>query len=122
MGQLIDSSHPLFRDFPTESYSNWQWWPMATQRAMILPERMDAIIAEIDSYALLRPMAKLFECRCLKGRILVSSMGLQQLQQYPEARALQHSIYAYLNSDDFCPKQSMTLSALKGIFTKQKYE
>ncbi|QQR31292.1 hypothetical protein I5Q82_06380 [Acutalibacter muris] len=88
MGQLINTEHPLFRDFPTESHSNWQWWPMASQRAMILPRPIECIVTEMDSYAFLRPMAKLFECRCAGGKVLVSSMALQDLQQYPEARAL----------------------------------
>lgn len=107
MGQLIDNTHPIFRKFPTEPYTNWQWWPMANRRAFILPEQMEAIIAEMDSYAYLRPMAKLFEGRCGAGRILVSSMGLQDLQQYPEARALQNAIYQYLESDEFRPSQKI---------------
>ena len=116
MGQLIDEKHPVFRSFPTESYNNWQWWPMANQRAMILPERIDAMIAEMDSYALLRPMAKLFECRCGNGRLLVSSMGLHRLTQYPEARALQNSIYAYMASADFEPSQRLDPAWIQAIF------
>ena len=53
-GELIDDSHPLFRNFPTEFHTNWQWWPMAVQRAVILPEAVSAIITEMDSYAWLR--------------------------------------------------------------------
>ena len=116
MGQLIDARHPIFRDFPTESYSEWQWWPMAVQRAMILPERIDCIIAEMDSCVLLRPMAKLFECRCGNGRLLVSSLGLHQLTQYPEARALQAAIYRYLASDQFAPLCQIDPQWVKNMF------
>ncbi|MCI8359288.1 MAG: hypothetical protein HFI51_14245 [Lachnospiraceae bacterium] len=112
MGQLIDAEHPIFRDFPTESYSNWQWWPMACQRAVILPERIDAVITEMDSYAYLRPMAKLFECRCGNGKLLFSTLNLQNLQQYPEARALLASVYRYLASDRFAPKQELEVEML----------
>lgn len=115
MGQLIDAEHPIFRDFPTEFYSNWQWWPMAVQRAVILPERIDAIITEMDSYAFLRPMAKLFECRCGNGKLLFSTLNLQNLQQYPEARALQHSIYRYLVSTAFEPEQEMAVEAVQEL-------
>lgn len=107
MGQLIDAEHPLFRNFPTEFHTNWQWWPMATQRAVILPKQYEAIITEMDSYAWLRPMAQLLECRCGKGKLLFSSMGLQNLQQYPEARALLASVYHYLESPDFAPTQEI---------------
>lgn len=107
MGQLIDISHPLFEEFPTEAHTNWQWWPMAASRALILPRPYRAIITEMDSYAYMRPMAQLLEVRCLKGRLLLSSMGLQDLQQYPEARALQQAIYNYLKSELFMPGQEM---------------
>lgn len=107
MGQLIDDDHPLFRYFPTESHTNWQWWPMANRRAFVLPKQVNAIVREMDSYAYLRPMAKLFEGSCFEGRILVSSMGLQDLQQYPEARALQNAIYRYLASETFAPMQEL---------------
>lgn len=115
MGQLIDAEHPIFRDFPTECHSNWQWWPMAGQRAVVLPERFEAIIAEMDSYAFLRPMAKLFECRCGNGKLLFSTLNLQNLQQYPEARALLHSIYRYLDSAEFEPKQEISVEVIQEL-------
>ena len=101
MGQLIEENHPLFADFPTSFHTDWQWWPMAVQRAIVLPRRMQCIVTEMDSYAFLRPMAQLLECHCEGGRLLISSLGLHQLQQYPEARALQRSIYRYLASPTF---------------------
>lgn len=116
MGQLIDAAHPLFRRFPTKTYSTWQWWPMANRRAFLLPERIGAIITEMDSCTLLRPMAKLFECRCGGGRLLVSSLGLHQLLQYPEARALQRAVYAYLASGDFRPQQELSPEWIRGLF------
>lgn len=118
MGQLIAKSHPIFRDFPTESHSDWQWWAMASQRAMILPRQMECIITEMDSYAFLRPMAKLLECRCGNGKVLISSMALQDLQQYPEARALLGSIYRYLSSPEFEPAQELTLEELSGLVSR----
>lgn len=118
MGQLIDNTHSLFADFPTEFHTNWQWWPMATQRAVILPKRYKAIITEMDSYLYLRPMAKLFECRCGNGRLLFSSMGLQNLQQYPEARALLASIYRYLSSEQFAPEQIIEKQVIASLVQK----
>ena len=115
MGQLIDSAHPLFADFPTESHTNWQWWPMASRRAVILPKRIPAIITEMDSYAYLRPMAQLFECRCGGGRLLFSSLGLQDLQQYPEARALLSSIYRYLAGEEFAPEQELDVETVASL-------
>lgn len=115
MGQLIDSAHPLFADFPTDNHTDWQWWPMASRRAVILPKRIQAIITEMDSYAYLRPMAQLFECRCGGGRLLFSSLGLQDLQQYSEARALLSSIYRYLAGEEFAPEQELDVETVASL-------
>ncbi len=115
MGQLIDTAHPIFRDFPTEFHTNWQWWPMAGRRAVILPKRYESIVTEMDSYAFLRPMTQLLECRCGKGKLLFSSMGLQELQEYPEARALLSSIYRYLDSEEFAPVQEIPLEVMERL-------
>ncbi len=103
MGLMIRRDHPLFAAFPTGDHTDWQWWPMASQRAMIVPREIRAIVTQLDSYATMRPMAMLFECRCGSGRLMVSSMGLHNLP-FPEARALQRAIYAYMASECFAPE------------------
>ena len=52
----------------------------------------------LDSCAFLRPLTQLCETSALGGRLLISTFGLHRLGQYPEARALLRSIYAYLGS------------------------
>ncbi len=116
MGQLIDNRHPALADFPTETHSNWQWWPMAKQRALILPRQIESIVTEMDSYAYLRPMTKLFECRCGDGKLLVSTFGLQDLQVYPEARALLASLYRYMASAAFAPEQTLDVQWIQELF------
>ncbi len=118
MGQLIDSGHPLFRDFPTEFHTNWQWWAMATRRAVILPKGMKAIVAELDSYATLRPMAQLFECRVGGGKLFFSSLGLKDLLQYPECQVLLSCIYRYLASDEFDPGQQVEKEVIAGLTSR----
>ena len=115
MGQLIAQEHPIFREFPTEYHTNWQWWVMAGKRAVILPKLYDSIIMEMDSYAYLRPMTQLLECRCLRGRLLFSTLGLQDSLQYPECRALQNAVYRYLVSDQFQPTQELAPELFKGL-------
>ncbi|MBQ2948971.1 MAG: hypothetical protein IJD94_08375 [Clostridia bacterium] len=115
MGQLIDAAHPLFDRYPTDGHTDWQWWPMASQRAVILPERlrgMRPIVAVMDSYAYLRPMAQLLECRCGGGRLLLSTFGLHHLLQYPEARALLGAVYSYLKSERFAPQWEITVEEI----------
>jgi len=116
MGQFIDAAHPIFRGFPTEKHTNWQWWPMANRPAVRLPAGLRAIVAQLDSFTTLRPLAQLFECRVGSGRLLFSSMALQALTGYPEARALLNAIYRYMESDLFHPDQCLEVSDIEQLF------
>ena len=118
MGLLIDAAHPVFSSFPTDAHTDFQWWPMASRRAVILPEALwglRPIVTLMDSYAYLRPMAQLLECRCGGGRLLFSSLGLHHLTQYPEARALLSSIYRYMGSEAFAPAQEAPVEAVRAL-------
>lgn len=55
------------------------------------------------------------ECRCQGGRLMISSMGLHNLQQYPEARALQQAIYAYLRTPGQVPEQELTVDEVRAL-------
>ena len=112
MGQLIDTEHPIFRNFPTDFHTDWQWWIVAGKRAVILPRSMKSVITEMDSYAFLRPMTQLIEFNCLNGKVLLSTMELHKSLQYPEARALQAAIYEYLSGEEFRPAEELTVEEL----------
>ena len=118
MGQLIDVNHPVFKEFPTDKHTDWQWWIMATKRAVILPRKMKAIVTEMDSYAFLRPMAQLIEFRCMGGKVLLSTMELHNSQKYPEARALLAAIYDYMAGDEFEPVEELNEAELNEFFMK----
>ena len=115
MGMVIDASHPALEHFPTAFYSQWQWWPMANGRPMILPEWICPIIGVPDSCLRMKPMGLLFEAKIGAGRLMVSSMGLHDIQQYPEAGALLDGILTYMNGPGFQPVQELTEEQLKEI-------
>lgn len=48
-----------------------------TPEATFIAAGPEGIATEMDSYAFLRSMAQLLECRCGNGRLLLSTMGLQ---------------------------------------------
>lgn len=101
MGCMIDTKHPIFAKFPTRFYPEWQWWIITKARAMVIPKTVDPLLPVIDCYARLRRMAFMFERKIGTGRLLVNSLGLLGKQEYPEARALLKSIYAYMESEEF---------------------
>lgn len=128
MGMLIDDSNPALSGFPTEFYCNYQWWPMASGRAMILPDHIRPIVTVLDSYSRLKHMGLLFEAGLGKGKIMVSSMGLLGKQKYPECRELLSSLFKYLgktaalqgnkeNSNGWENEQTVTKEEILKIIT-----
>ncbi len=119
MGLLIDDKHPLFRNYPTDFHTDYQWFMQSSQRAMILPDGIKSIVTVMDSYAYLRNMGMLLEFNCLKGKVFISSMGLHDLMDYPECRALLSSIYEYISSEEFVPEQSIDFDELKKMICSE---
>lgn len=115
MGLLIEDKHPLFKHFPTSFHADWQWWLMASQRALVLPESVHSIVTVMDSYAYLRNMGMLLECRVGAGRLMISSMGLQNMEQKPEVAALRKAIYEYMAGEEFMPTQEMDMETIRKL-------
>lgn len=119
MGMVIDTSHPIFADFPTQKHTNWQWWQMAGGRPIILPEHVIPILTVPDSYSRLKHMGLLFEAKAGGGTVIMSGMGLRFYQQYPESLSLLHSIMEYLASEICIPAQEISMEELKGLVRGQ---
>ena len=82
----------------------------------MIPENITPLVEAMDCYARLRKMAFLWECNAFKGKLLVSSMGLLEKQQYPEVRAMLHSILSYIKTADFHPSLTLDENQLRDLF------
>ncbi|HIZ83689.1 MAG TPA: discoidin domain-containing protein, partial [Firmicutes bacterium] len=122
LGLLMDPEHPLFDAFPTDYHSDYQWWAMSRQgRAMNLESLTDAegnhiqpLVTVIDGgFGDLDRLGLLYEAAVGNGKLMVSSMGLDELQyDYPEAKALRNAILEYMNSDAFNPTFQLTVEQI----------
>ena len=119
LGPLCDPEHPLFRDFPTESHGNWQWWHLLKGgRALILddtPVGYRPIVQMVDNFARNHKLGLICEARVGKGRLLVCSIDLPALQEHPEARQLLASIQRYMTSRAFRPSQELEPRLIRSI-------
>lgn len=122
MGLLMDPEHPVFDGFPTEYHSNYQWWAMAKLgRPMVLEDfkqedgtNIQPLIQVLDSFSTVRTMGLLYEAKVGEGKLMVSSMGLDQQQAtYPEIRALRNSIIDYMNSEEFNPDYELSVEQVQ---------
>jgi hypothetical protein len=111
MGLLMDPKHPAFREFPTDFYSNWQWWDLCKQSKTIILDNLtvDPIVTVIDNFFKNRKLGNVFEARVGKGLLIFSSVDIHSdLGNRPVARQLKNSLLNYISSSDFDPKSSIT--------------
>jgi hypothetical protein len=121
MGILCDPTHAALANFPTESYSDWQWWDLNINSVVFkldsMPKDIEPIIQIIDNFSRNHKLATIIEFRIGKAKIILSSMDLTtDLDQRPQARQLRYSLLDYMNSEAFSPKGSLELAHLKGLF------
>ncbi|MEG1648692.1 MAG: glycoside hydrolase family 2 TIM barrel-domain containing protein [Rikenellaceae bacterium] len=128
---LCDPKHPLFKNFPTESHTNWQWWDiLINTRPMILdefgatiafPKEYKPLIQAIDSWKINRKLAILSECRVGKGKLMICSVDFSHsMDDRPASRQLYRSIIEYMRSDKFNPKWQLSFEVVDSIFDRRK--
>ncbi len=117
---LTNPEHPLFKTFPTQMHSNWQWWTiLKNARALILNKTAadyKPLIQVIDNIERNHKLGLVFEMQVGKGKLLVSMCDLERIRDTPEGNAFKNAIYNYMQSDDFAPATQFTPAALKAIF------
>lgn len=121
LGILCAPEHPVFANFPTEYYSNWQWWELIHGSAAMvldsLPAQLRPLIQPIDTWFENRRLGLLFEAQVEGGSLLVCSMDISgHLEERPVARQMRHSILHYMDSTAFVPTHEIDLENLRSLF------
>lgn len=107
MGILCDPQQAALKNFPTASYSNWQWWNLITSSKTMVLDSLPAltpIVRVIDNFFKNRKMANVIEMKAGKGKLIISSIDLwHNLNKRPAAKQLRYSLEQYMNSSAFNP-------------------
>jgi hypothetical protein len=120
LGIFCDPKHDVFKDFPTEYHSNWQWWdPVSHSQVMILdgfPADLKPLIQPIDTWFENRRLALAFEAKSGGGKLLVCSIDLKNIkEERVVSKQLLLSVLKYMNSESFKPAVEMELSTIRGF-------
>lgn len=120
MGILCDPRHPALAQFPSESYSNWQWCDLIqNSRSIILDETPAAfrpVVQVIDNFERNHKLGVLFEARVGEGSLLVSAIDLPAIaDKQPAAAQLLASLFSYAGSAAFHPTQELSAALLEKI-------
>ncbi|WP_081817296.1 sugar-binding domain-containing protein [Leeuwenhoekiella sp. MAR_2009_132] len=115
MGLLIDTKNKALTDFPTSTYSQWQWWDLCIQSKSVKLDglQIKPIVRVIDNFVTNHDLANLFEAKVGDGKLVFSAIDLStDLKNRPVARQLRNSILNYMASEEFQPKNNLAPKVL----------
>jgi hypothetical protein len=122
-GILVNPSHPLFREFPTDYHSDLQWWELLN-RAQVMqftdfPADFQPTVQSIDTWFVSRKIGMLFEANVCGGKLIMTTMDIDNnLDNRIVARQMRKAIVDYMNSDSFRPASTVELEQVSDLFTK----
>jgi hypothetical protein len=123
LGILCNPSHPALEAFPTEYYSNYQWWDAMSHcnaiRLDSVSEQVKPIVRIIDDWITAKPLAMIFECKVGKGKLMVAGVDLiTDNDKRPAARQLLYSLKKYMASKNFNPVVEVRAEKIRNLFVK----
>ena len=116
LGILTYPEHPIFKGFPTEMHTNWQWFPVIKESHPLVLDNFakdyKPIVQVIDNIERNHKLGLVMEWKVGAGKLLVCMSNLEKASQYPEGRAFYQSVLNYMRSADFNPQTKITAADL----------
>lgn len=125
LGATIDADHPLWKNFPTDSHTNWQWWELTANSVAVDLTGFDPELSKpfrfIDKYNRNALPTAIFEARVGPGKLLVCTLDVSTApDQRIVARQLRRALRQYAASTDFAPTASITPEQLRSLFREHR--
>ena len=121
MGLMINPAHPAFKNFPTDAYSNWQWWDLCKNSTTLVLDSIGIsstalVLRDIDNFFKNRNMGSIVEAKVGKGKLLLCTMDINKdLMKRPVAMQLRYSLIQYMKSKEFDPVTNCSETEIKRI-------
>ena len=117
LGILTNPEHPIFKGFPTEMHTNWQWFPVIKESHPLVLDNFAKdyrpIVQVIDNIERNHKLGLVMEWKVGAGKLLVCMSDLEKAAKYPEGKAFYQSVLNYMRSADFNPSAEITVDELK---------
>lgn len=122
MGAMIDARHPAFAEFPTEPWTDWQWWELLHNSFAVnldgLATKVPMPLRFVDKFNRNALSTAIFEARVGSGRLLVCTLDVtHDLDTRIAARQLYRSLLNYAAGDRFQPREQLNPSDLETLFS-----
>lgn len=123
-GSYIMNNHPIFKDFPTDSWQNINWWELINKAQVMnlqeFPEDYQPIYQPIDTWHVSRKLGMIVEANVLKGKLLMTTFDINSnLNNRIVARQLRKSILEYMSGNSFKPEISLDIKVIRNLFEKE---
>ena len=117
LGILTNPEHPIFKEFPTEMHTNWQWFPVIKESHPLVLDNFAKdyrpIVQVIDNIERNHKLGLVMEWKVGAGKLLVCMSDLEKAAKYPEGKAFYQSVIDYMRSADFNPSSEIAVDELK---------
>lgn len=117
LGILTNPEHPIFKGFPTEMHTNWQWFPVIKESHPLVLDNFAKdyrpIVQVIDNIERNHKLGLVMEWKVGAGKLLVCMSDLEKAAQYPEGKAFYQSVIDYMRSASFNPSSEISVDELK---------
>ncbi len=123
-GATIDTSHPMYADFPTDDWTNLNWWELVNKAQVMnlaqFPAEYQSPMQPIDTWHLNRKLGMVVEGKVHNGKLLMTTFDITgKLDQRPVARQMRKSILAYMNSDKFNPSLTIDPALIHNLYENE---
>jgi hypothetical protein len=120
MGLLCDAGSAAFNNFPTDVYTNWQWWDLVTRSKTVVVndiyQNITPLVSVVDNFYKNRRLADVFEAKVGNGKLIFCSMDISaDLEKRPAARQLRYSLLQYAASKRFAPVKTLDENDLRNL-------
>lgn len=116
LGILTNPEHPIFKGFPTEMHTNWQWFPVIKESHPLVLDNFAKdyrpVVQVIDNIERNHKLGLVMEWKVGAGKLLVCMSDLEKAAKYPEGKAFYQSVLSYMRSADFNPSAEITVDEL----------
>ena len=123
-GATIDATHPVFDDFPTDDWTNLNWWELVNKAQVMnlsqFPVEYQSPVQPIDTWHLNRKLGMIVEGKVHNGKLFMTTFDIDtNLEDRPVARQLKKSILSYLSGGSFNPELVIDPSLIRNLYDNE---
>ena len=123
-GAYIDTEHPLFSEFPTDDWSNLNWWELVNKAQVMnlrdFPAAYQPPVQPIDTWHISRKLGMVVEANVLGGKLLMTTIDIDSdLENRPVTRQMRKAMLSYVAGDSFRPAITLDPQVITNLFEKE---